>query len=263
MRIPDSDELFCTITSYGHFAEEAQWNGIRQAFEDLERRLSAIGDSWGDLGRHITHRLQFRSGIVGLLFVNLKPRHKSENLLPKECPRILKTINDIFFVFKDKPREIRFHVDRNWVNLAVFSLTFTRPSNRWPQDVPWQIETPDSDPSMMVILYGRDFDQSIVFHQQFQRAFAGARRMLPDVLPKSGGSYVSDILRVDIEPLPDTELLISRERMRYILYQLYQKLFVGMSLEIRDFGVWVDVAGYPGAKVLFTIIDDRERIDEE
>lgn len=260
MDIPGSDELSITVHHYGRFAPQFYWNFIREALKDCERRFDNDDEDWRiptELGQDSI----LSSGIVSIDIHIMKTPHSLPST--KEYARILKTIDDLFFVFKDKPREITLSIERNRVVVASLELKWRDAANPWPQHLPWKIETHDSELTIMVILYGRDFDQSALFERRFRDAFWGVTDNLPDVMPRSGGSCSFDILRVDIEPLPNTDLIIPKDRLRYILMHIAGYTIMFKELEPREFGVHVELAGYPGAKIFFTVIDPGEGIDQE
>lgn len=68
-------------------------------------------------------------------------------------------------------------------------------------------------------------------------------------MPRTGGSFSEDILQVDIEPLPGTELQFPSEKISDIIHTIHYHTMISMHLEPREFGVHVEPAGYPGAKI--------------
>ncbi|KAL8922303.1 MAG: hypothetical protein Q9208_005273 [Pyrenodesmia sp. 3 TL-2023] len=251
MDIPGSDELSITIEHYGRFAPEARWIGIREALNDFERRFAEDGeDYWVHLG--LDSEFVLCSGVVSLRIFDVR----TSALLPKECPRILKTINDLFFVFRDNPREIKFSIHRNRILMGSFNMEWKDAPALWPQLLPWKIDPPAFPNSeMFVFLYGRDYVyKARNFDRRFDFDFSEAAGKVPDVVPKSGTSVTSGMVRVDIEPLSNTELLIPAVYLRHILSSIHSHTITAMNLRPRDFGVYVKLAQYPGVKVLITVM---------
>lgn len=263
MDIPGSRDLSITVTWYGSFAQEAGRDSIRGALKDFERRFANDGEHWLVPEPHHTV-IHMNSGIATLgMNINTLPPHLPP---PREFARVLKTIYDLFFVYNDKPREIHFEVNQDRLALASCRLGWNAFTfiNNWPQHLPWKVENHDSDLTMMIILYGRDFDLSIVFNNRFRFAFYQIMERIPERIPSRAGVSVSyDILRVNIEPLPSTRLEMPTDKIRYILSLIFFHTIFKMGLPPRDFGVHVELAGYPGVKVFFRIIDPREGIDQE
>ncbi|KAL8835340.1 MAG: hypothetical protein Q9176_006992 [Flavoplaca citrina] len=97
------------MKQYGRFANPSDWKDIQEALNDFEQRF-ADTERLTDLPAYHTYDT-FSSGGVTLDIIS---QHFGPQLLSgMEMARIIKTINNLFFGYKDKPREFVIAIHKN------------------------------------------------------------------------------------------------------------------------------------------------------
>ncbi len=122
-------EVSITMKQYGRFANPSGWKDIEEALNDFEQRF-ADTERPTDLPAYHT-RDTFSSGGVTLDIIS---QHFGPQLLSgMEMARIIKTINNLFFGYKDKPREFVIAIQKNRVYVHELTLHWGNQRNPWPR----------------------------------------------------------------------------------------------------------------------------------
>ena len=87
--------LTMEVFDYGDYAARYEWSGVREGLENIARQINS---EQGSIDDHISQN-NYEYNIVILRFFGNPPRISKRNAL-----RVLKTIKDLFFVYKDNPR---------------------------------------------------------------------------------------------------------------------------------------------------------------
>ncbi|KAL8894620.1 MAG: hypothetical protein Q9207_008453 [Kuettlingeria erythrocarpa] len=241
--------------------KEAGLNSIDEALQDFERRFLNAGERWLVPESHKSE-LRMRSGILTLIMdFDPLPPHLPP---PKEFALVMKAIHGLYFAYKEQPRQIDFQLDQDRVALASCSLSWGAFNDPWPKHLPWEIKNSRDDLTMVIFYYGMDFGDNHYLAHRLGKAMHDIREWCPTGIPSRAGVSVSfDVLKVDIEPLPNTRLELPTNKILSILNEIYRQTMIVMQLWPRDFAVRVEIAGYPGVMVFFTIIDPRDGIAQE
>ncbi|KAI4261755.1 MAG: hypothetical protein L6R42_003053 [Xanthoria sp. 1 TBL-2021] len=195
---------------YGRFADEAKWNNIREALVDFQQRFVNDDEMW--LVPRRSTVLSLGSGIVEPVF----HRQPGTHLSGKEVALVLKSIQDLFFKYNDKPREIQIIIRKNRQRITsmdlagkilFFKLNHRSEPDPWPQNLPWKINVYD-DLVVEVYLYGIDFDPSVSFDERFTCNLYEIERQIRNERdeyrkPPRKTSYSFDVVRLDVVPPPN------------------------------------------------------------
>ncbi|KAL8664217.1 MAG: hypothetical protein Q9168_007944 [Polycauliona sp. 1 TL-2023] len=264
--MPITKELSITMKQYGRFADRSRWNDIYEALNDFEHRFSDDKNPT-DAPAYQTCGI-YRSGSVGLHVIS---QHSGPELLSgKEFARVVKTIDNLFFVYKDQPREISIAISKNGLYLHDLTLSWDSTRNNWPQHLPWTF--PADHLGVEIYHYGRDFAPSTSFDDEWWFALQAIRdeliREQPLVGPPAKSSYTSNIVKLDIVPPPGAaRVFLQAESMVEVLYLIQRELIGRRSGHVfgpREFAANIkDLNGRILARMWLTYIDSDGPIAQE
>ncbi|KAL9036784.1 MAG: hypothetical protein Q9180_004097 [Flavoplaca navasiana] len=258
-------EVSITMRQYGRFANPSGWKDIEEALNDFEQRF-ADTERPTDLPAYHT-RDTFSSGEVTLDIIS---QHFGPQLLSgMEMARIIKTINNLFFVYKDKPREFVIAIHKNRVYLHELTIHWASQRNPWPQHLPWTWNIDDL--AMVIFLYGRDFPPSRFFDIRFFAALdVIADKLVKEIdaetQPPRKPSYSFDILNLEIEPPPnDSDVRLTAHSVGSIVHRIRSQLIrrSGLAYGPREFGGLIKDETRQLAKIFLTVHDPEEGIAQE
>ncbi|KAL8991543.1 MAG: hypothetical protein Q9169_007843 [Polycauliona sp. 2 TL-2023] len=274
-RMDITHDISITLKRYGPFADPSKWNDIREALNDFEQRFIEHMEYPMELPARQNFN-ELYSGIVKLKVANY---HSWPNqLVGRELAQIVKTINNLFFVYNDNPREIDIAINKDGIHMHGLTIIYQRDRNPWPQQLPWTWRV--FDLALEFWLYGRDFVQSSAFDAEFFQGLEGVRaKMINEINqgkrrhgepppPPAKPSYTSGIVKLDIEPPPNAgKVLINVYSMVHLLSQIRTRLITrreGLVYGPREFGANItDNRGRKLAKMFLTVIDLEEEIAQE
>ncbi len=269
-RIYITRELSATVHEIGPVVAESKWNSIREAFIDFQHRFA-------DYDEHHEHRmvpissgaypghLQMESGLVSVYFSARPFQDRPVYLLGREVVLILKTVHDLFFKYRDKPRALRLDIERDHHDTGFMILKFRTDRCPWPERIPWSINVGFI---MEVYAYGIDFDQSASSATRFFNALV---EIGDEIGSETDGSakpprkslYTHDILELSIYPPPNAAAIsITAQQIVGILNQI-DTLWFRRRYGPREFCASImdqeEGGGRTRAKICFQFIDHDDR----
>lgn len=238
------------------------WNNIREALVDFQQRFVNDDKMW--LVPRRSTVLSLSSGIVELVF----HRQPGTHLSGKEVALVLKSIQDLFFKYDEKPREIQIIIRKNRQRMTSMDLAWRRETDPWPQNLPWEFNVYD-DLVVEVYLYGINFDPSVSFDERFAYNLYHIERQIRRERaefrkPPRKTSYSFDVVRLDVVPPPyAVRVLLSAYDIERILYYTRVRMFGGSGGKIygpREFAAYIkDRGGRNLAKMFLLYIDPDDR----
>lgn len=255
-------DLSITMMHYSRFADEAKWNNVREALVDFQQRFVNDDEMW--LVPRRSTVLSLSSGIVELVF----HRQPGTHLSGKEVALVLKSIQDLFLKYNDKPREIQIIIRKNRQRMTSMDLAWRREPDPWPQNLPWKLNV-DDDLVVEVYLYGINFDPSVFFDERFAYNLyeiePQTRKERDEYRkPPRKTSYSFDVVRLDVVAPPNAvRVLLSAYDIERMLYYTRVRMFGGSGGKIygpRELAAYIkDRGGRKLAKISLLYIDPDDR----
>lgn len=157
-----SGDLSIDVTWYGEYAPRSRWNAIKKALEGMIRQIDEEqGGPDENIGQFSymgkSTRVNFFSDTA-----YLPPFEYDPHISRRDAVKVLKTTTDLFFVYKDNPREFRAQIDIQRQRRVDMLIVWDHETPwAWPERLPFIINLPpfrNREWCMALEWYGRGVD---------------------------------------------------------------------------------------------------------
>lgn len=248
-----NNELTMDFVDYGEYANPAMWNDIRNGLDDIAHSIQHEGDwvikPWSD------RNIYTRQAVAVEFSADFRPG--SLEISPTDIAKVLRAVNGLFFIYKDKPREFDAEIKTRRQSGWYMTLNWESFIVAWPRRLPWTMTHGGSSTfALEIYLYGRDADPAWEdeVDDDIDQLISIIENEGPATSLLTKHSYQYRHIRLDIEgPAPgDVKELMTR-------YDTLDALDTMQSMYdrygLREFGAYVTEQRRSKARIFLTFTD--------